>query len=72
MSVDKSKLKKFYVGKPEVVEGTNYNSWGRQTLPEAIEHAKKLVQESGKPAYIVKVIKVVRKKEQPLVIENLK
>jgi hypothetical protein len=66
------KLKRFYIGKPEVVEGRDGMRWAKDTLAEAIEQAKLRAEETDQPQYIVKVIKVVRKKPQPVVVEDVK
>ncbi len=68
----KKKLKRFYIGKPDVVEGRDDCHWAHDTLPEAIEQAKARAELTGQPQYIVKVIKVVRRKEQPIVVEDVK
>ena len=64
--------KKFYVGKPEVVEGIDPLRWGKDSLKEAIAHATKII-ESGQrdEAYVVKVVRVVRRKPQPIVVETV-
>jgi hypothetical protein len=72
----KSKVK-FYVGKQDVCEGTDgyhgeLEGWGKATLQEAIDQAKELVEKTGKPQYIVKVIKVVRRKPQPVIVEDVR
>lgn len=66
------KVKRFYIGKPEVIEGRDSSHWAKDTLPEAIEHAKQRAEETGEPQYVVKVIKVVRRKSQPIVVEDVK
>lgn len=66
------KLKKFYIGKPEVVEGRDTSAWGKDTLPEAIEHAKQRARETGQPQYIVKVIKVVSRQDPPVSVKDVK
>lgn len=45
---------------------------GRETLAQAIEHATRLVENTGEDQFIVKVIKVVRRKTPPIVVEDVK
>jgi hypothetical protein len=66
------KVKRFYIGKPEVIEGRDSSHWAKDTLPKAIEHAKQRAEETGEPQYVVKVIKVVRRKSQPIIVEDVK
>ncbi len=65
------KLKRFYIGKPEVIEGTDTPNWGKDTLKEAITHAEERARLTGRPQYIVKVIKVVEVKPLPVSITNV-
>jgi len=70
-------IKKFYLGKPSVIEGTDtfhgeFANWGRDTLAEAIEHATERARATGQPQYIVKVIKVVTVAPAPVRMRDVK
>jgi hypothetical protein len=60
-------LKKFYVGRPGVAR----SAWAKDTLTEAIEHAKELVEKTGEEQVIVKVIRVVRRVSPPIIVETV-
>lgn len=64
--------KRFYVAADRV---TSYGSdWAHETLDEAIEHAKSLLD--GDPhgvdtKYVVEVIRCVRRQKTPVVVEKI-
>jgi exo-beta-1,3-glucanase (GH17 family) len=62
------KLKKFYVGSPTVYA----NGWAKMTLEEAIKQAKELCEEREETQYVVKVVAVIKRREQPVVVEMVK
>jgi hypothetical protein len=64
------KTHRFYVGSP--VAYKNARDWAKKSLAEAVEHAKQRVEETGEEQFIVKVIKVVRRKAPPVVVEDVK
>lgn len=68
MPTPMAKLKKFYVGGRNTVP---FSGWVKDSLEEAIDHAKKLVESTGEEQYVVKVIRVVRRKPQPIVVETV-
>lgn len=67
--------KKFYVASPAMnplgKNGRNYETWGKETLDEAIEHAKKLCEDTGEPQIVVQVVRVVRQKKPPMIISKV-
>lgn len=63
---------RFYIGKRDVCEGTDFQQWGKGSLPEALEQAKALAEKTDEPFYIVKVIKVVRRKKPPVTVEDVR
>lgn len=70
-------IKKFYLGKPDVIEGRDafagaFSNWGRETLAEAIQHAEDRARATGQPQYIVKVVKVVTVKPAPVQIRDVR
>lgn len=69
--MDKKTLKanRFYVGSPQTLRGAG---WGKPTLAEAVEHAKQLLESTGEEQFVVQIVRVVRKKEQPVVVETVK
>lgn len=70
MKSDKKSRVKFYIGHPRVASGSD--GWGKETLAEVIAQATKRCEETGEDQTIVKVIKVVRRKVQPIVVEDVK
>lgn len=71
--------KKFYVGANKVFNTHDYGpltgeTWAKKTEAEAIEHAKQILEEKPDQdfAFVVKVIKVIRRKRVPLVVETIK
>lgn len=61
-------LQAFYVGSNNLTA-----DWTRATLKEAIEHGNSLVEKSGyDEVFIVKIVKVVRRKTVPAVVEAFK
>jgi hypothetical protein len=64
---------KFYVGSQKATQ-PDYKgeTWAKMTEKEAIEHATQIVKRTGEAQFIVKIIKVVRRKPQPIVVEAVK
>lgn len=60
-------LKKFYVGSRNPQD----SGWAKNTLQEAITHAKQLVKETGDDQYVVQIIRVIRVKHFPIVVEKV-
>lgn len=60
--------KKFYVGSQAMK--TN-NDWAHSTLNGAIEHAKKLAEESDEDQIVVQIIRVVRRQKSPIIVEKV-
>lgn len=67
---DKKTLKanRFYVGSPRALR----DGWGKPTLAEAVEHAKAQLESTGEDQFVVQIVRVVKKKEQPVVVEAIK
>lgn len=69
---DKEKIKanRFYVGSRSTLE----RNWGHAKLEGAVGHATKMIEEERleEEYFIVKIIKVVRRKKQPVVVEDVK
>jgi hypothetical protein len=61
---------RFYVGSNSVLE----RKWGHRTLEGAIVHAKGMIQLEGRheEVFIVKIIKVVRRKTAPVEVIDVK
>lgn len=68
--MDKKALKanRFYVGSERALR----TGWGKPTLAEAVEHAKQLQAETGDDQFVVQIVRVVKKKEQPVIVEAVK
>ncbi len=70
--------KRFYVGANKVFDTKEFGemcgkSWAKSTLEEAINHAKKILEDKPEQeyAFVVQIIRVVRRKQQPLVVEKV-
>lgn len=73
---------KFYVGSrtalglPARVRGVfidRSQPWGHKDLKGAVDHAEKLLESSeGEEQFIVKIVKIVRRKPQPVVVEDVR
>jgi hypothetical protein len=63
--------KKFYVSHPRMRDPQN--NWTHATEKEAIAHAKRLLNDNvhDEMQFIVKIIKVVKRKETPMVVESV-
>lgn len=61
-------VKKFYVGKASVVN----SDWAHATLADAINHGKRLCEETEDEQIIVQVVRVVRIHKQPVIVETIK
>lgn len=59
--------KKFYVGKPNVVN----SEWTHSTLAGAIEHGKNLASEQEEDQIIVQVVRVIRVQKRPVIVEKV-
>lgn len=80
MPAKKTKLNRFYVAASGVTRnsathhgGTN-DSWAKPTLEAAIEHGRKILDEdrSKDEVFIIQIIRRVRRKDQPVVVEVVK
>ena len=72
---DAIKANKFYVGSSSVFDERHdaASGWGHASLPAATEHATRLLEQSdGETQFIVKIVRVVRRKKPPVVVENVK
>lgn len=58
---------KFYVGSNQVLS----NNWGHATVEEALNRAENLINEKTKEVFIVKIIKVVRKRREPVEVVDV-
>lgn len=67
------KIPRFYVGSKAVFSPRNgeREPWAKHTEAEAIAHATRLVEASGGEQYIVKIIKVVKRRPMPIVVEKV-
>lgn len=64
---------KYYVASDRAFEQRwNNVSWAKDTLDEAVEHARKILEKNPEKesCIIVKTIKVVRRMQVPVIIED--
>lgn len=63
------KKNRFYVGSKRAIEA----NWGHDTLAKAVEHGKAQLETSdGDEQFIVKIVRVIRRKPQPVVVEEVR
>lgn len=62
------KANRFYVGSDKALR----TGWGKPTLAAAVEHAKQLLEDTGEDQFVVQIVRVVKKKVQPVVVEAVK
>jgi hypothetical protein len=68
-NADKYNRNKFYIGSNSVFD----RNWGHRTLNEAINHAKVIMDNDNKDEiFIVKIVKVVRRKSAPIEVVDVK
>jgi hypothetical protein len=73
MSPKNTARPKFYVGsKKAMTPDYKGETWAKYTEKEAIAHATKLVESTGEEQFIVKIIKVVKRRPMPIVVEVVK
>lgn len=69
-------MKKFYVGTNKVFIPGAYSekTWAKNTLGEAIAHARQILDEKPDQefAFVVKVVAVIKRKNQPIIVEMIK
>lgn len=59
---------KFYVGHPRQA---HVNDWGKHTLEEAVEHARREVRESGERRVVVEIVAVLEPAEAPVKVRRV-
>lgn len=62
--------KKFYVGSQSMINGTR-NDWAHTTLNGAIDHAKKIAEETEEDQIVVQIIRVVKRQKTPIIVEKV-
>lgn len=66
------KFPRFYVGSKSVMPAGSNAQWAKGTLKEAIAHATTLCEQTGQDQFVVQVVRVVRRKTPPVVVETVK
>lgn len=56
---------KYYVGSRQALR----KSWGHGELDDAIKHATELLEKTGDEQFVVKIVRVVRRKKQPVEVK---
>lgn len=59
------KRNKFYVGSKSALK----NNWGHDTLEAAVDHATKLIDQHESDQFIVKIVRLVRRKKAPVEVK---
>lgn len=69
---------KYYVGSNKVFIRDSYGKdrgkhWVKDTLEEAVEHAKRILEEEQDKEYtfVVKIVRVIRRQKQPMVVTRI-
>lgn len=63
--------RRFYIGSKQIFPGGNNPDWAHATIADAEAHAQKMIEETGEDQFIVKIIRVVRKRPTPVDIEKV-
>lgn len=58
---------RFYVGHPRVFK----DGWGHPSLEDAIEHGCDLMADGREECFIVQIVRVLRREQQPVKIERV-
>jgi hypothetical protein len=74
--INKKDMNKFYVGATHIAQAIangHNGEWTHKTVDEAIAHGKQtLIKENRDCVVIVKIVKIIRKREQPIIVEDVK
>jgi hypothetical protein len=63
--------RQYYVGSKNILPGGTSPGWGKPTLEAALEHARELIDQDGTDQFIVKIVRVVRRKKTPNTVEKV-
>ena len=70
------RMNKFYVGArhiAESIEVEDNHEWTKATVEEAVEHARETMEEDNLDmAIVVQIIRVLKRKSNPIVVEKVK
>lgn len=67
--MEANQVKKFYVGS----DSPQTSGWGKDSVEEAIEHGKKILEDDPKKnkVYIVQVIKIVKRPRPEMIVVDV-
>ena len=65
ISASEIKNNKFYVGSRSAIN----RGWGHGELDDAVNHATELLDSTGEEQFIVKIVRLVRRKKQPVEVK---
>lgn len=70
-------IQKYYVGAEHIAQGIangHNDKWTRKTEADAIAHAKRILQDDPHKdcVIVVKITHIIRRKDQPIVVEKVK
>ena len=71
----KEKALRFYVGSPKALSQNSHHVggvWAKETLAEAVKHAQELCEKDGQEHFVVQIVRRVRRKVQPIVVETVR
>lgn len=71
MSPKNKKIPQYYVASNTIKPSAIGQDYVKFTEKEAVDQARKLVEQDGQERYIVKIIRRVRRKPQPVVVEKV-
>jgi hypothetical protein len=58
---------KFYVGSRTALD----RQWGHRKIEHAIEHAKKLIEDTDEDQFIVQIVRVVKREKTPITVKKV-
>lgn len=68
-SIPKTIKKRFYVGSLSVFQ--NGNNHLKTTLSEAVDEAKRKLEETDEEQFVVQIVRVVRREQKPIIVEKV-
>ncbi len=69
LTIPKTIKKRFYVGSLSVFQ--NGNNHLKTTLSEAVDDAKRKLEETDEEQFVVQIVRVVRREQKPIIVEKV-
>lgn len=69
LTIPKTIKKRFYVGSLSVFQSGNNHL--KTTLSEAVDNAKRKLEETDEEQFVVQIVRVVRREQKPIIVEKV-